>query len=58
MVYKPVKNDQSYDEWFRKEVADGLREADAGDLIPLEQAIGEVLDEMERQPHQNRKEKP
>ncbi len=54
MAYKTKKTDQDYDAWFRDQVAQGIREADRGDLIPLEKAMGDILNEMERSPHKKR----
>lgn len=38
----------SYDNWFRREVEEGIREAENGELISLEEAMGDMLNEMER----------
>lgn len=51
MVKSIHKENESYDEWFRREVEDGIREADSGELIPLETAMGDMLNEMERKPN-------
>ena len=38
MVENMQDKTESYDTWFRREVEDGIREADSGELIPLEEA--------------------
>ncbi len=54
MAVKHKKTTETYDQWFRKEVAEGIREADLGELVPLDKAMGDVLNKMERKPHQKR----
>ena|GEM_PF-4058388 len=54
MAVKHKKSSETYDQWFRKEVAEGIREADRGELVPLDKAMGDVLNEMERKSHKKR----
>lgn len=39
LLEQKLREQAEYERWFRREVAAGMREADAGDVIPHEEAM-------------------
>jgi predicted transcriptional regulator len=39
LLEQTLRDHAEYERWFRREVAAGMREADAGELIPHEEAM-------------------